>query len=144
MDITEAILAKVGISSGVTVTLVGRWFLNILRGQFMHLDIRCAPAVVYERQAGWFFHLLIGGGIVALAYPSFFMYAGVFSGDSPLLTGLLFGLATCVLPWFILMPSLGWGLFGWRGPTGLTAILSSLLSHLPYGLGVGAVMALMS
>jgi len=51
-------------------------------------------------------------------------------------------LATSALPWFILLPSFGWGMFGRRGPHGSNALLASTLSHLPYGLGVGAVIAL--
>jgi hypothetical protein len=58
-----------------------------------------------------------------------------------LLGGVLFGLATSLLPWFVLLPSFGWGLFGRRGPRGSNALLASTLSHIPYGLGVGAVMA---
>lgn len=33
MDVTETYAAKVGITSGVNIALVGRWFLGMLRGQ---------------------------------------------------------------------------------------------------------------
>jgi len=45
------------------------------------------------------------------------------------------------LPWFVLLPAFGWGWFGRRGPLGANALLASPLSHIPYGLGIGAVMA---
>ncbi|MDP1635510.1 MAG: hypothetical protein Q8L69_12620, partial [Gallionellaceae bacterium] len=59
-----------------------------------------------------------------------------------LLGGALFGFATSALPWFILLPSFGWGIFGRRGPQGSNALLASTLSHIPYGLGIGAMIAL--
>ena len=61
--------------------------------------------------------------------------------DNHLLAGVIFGLATSLLPWFILLPSFGWGFIGVRGPHGANALLASALSHIPYGFGVGAVIA---
>lgn len=140
MDISETYAAKIGITSGVNVALVGRWFLGLLHGQFAHADIRYAEARPHEVKAGWIFHLLVGGGGVALLYPMFFLVTGLPLPSSHMLGGVLFGLATSLLPWFILLPSFGWGLFGWRGPSGSNALLASTLSHMPYGLGVGATM----
>lgn len=34
MDITETWAARVGITSGANIALVGSWFLGLLRGQF--------------------------------------------------------------------------------------------------------------
>ena len=54
------------------------------------------------------------GGGVALLYP--LLFTSLFSlpaGLAPihhLVGGLLFGLATSVLPWFVLLPCFGWGL----------------------------------
>ena len=36
MDVTETYAAKAGISSGVNIALVGRWFLGLLHGQLAH------------------------------------------------------------------------------------------------------------
>ncbi len=142
MDVTETYAAKVGISSGVNVALVGRWFLGLLRGQFVHANILDSKPYAYEVKAGWACHFLVGGGGVALIYPLFFLAAGLPLPGNHLLGGVLFGLATSALPWFILLPSFGWDLFGRRGPQGSNALLASTLSHLPYGLGVGAMIAL--
>jgi hypothetical protein len=142
MDVTETWAARVGISSGVTVALVGRWFLFLLKGQVRHANILTSPVQPREIKAGWIFHFLIGGGAVALLYPLFFMLAGRPLPAEPLLGGVVFGLATSLLPWFILLPSFGWGLFGRRGPKGANALLASTLSHVPYGLGIGLVMTL--
>ncbi len=141
MDVTETYAAKVGITSGVNIALVGRWFLNLLYGQFVHANILNSKPFTREVKAGWVFHLLVGGGGVALIYPLFFQSFGLPFPSNHLLGGLLFGLATSLLPWLILLPSFGWGFFGRHGPKGSNAVLASTLSHIPYGLGVGAVIA---
>lgn len=142
MDITETYAAKAGITSGVTIALIGRWFLSLLHGRFTHANILDSKPFPQEVKAGWAFHFLIGGGGVALIYPIFFQITGLAFPTNHLLDGLLFGLVTSILPWFILLPSFGWGIFGLRGPQGSNALLSSTLSHVPYGLGVGAVLTI--
>jgi hypothetical protein len=142
MDITETAAARVGISSGVNVALVGRWFVGLTRGRLAHADIQASAPQPYEARLGWAFHFLIGGGGVALIYPAVLMSLGTDPLAHPWLGGLLFGLATSLLPWFVLLPAFGWGWFGRRGPRGANALLASPLSHIPYGLGMGTVMAL--
>lgn len=142
MDITETLAAKRGIYSGVTVALVGRWAVALMQGHLLHRDIRQTAPYRHERAAGWLFHFIIGGGAVSLLFP---LLWGVMSGtglpSSPL-PYLLFGLATSALPWFILLPSFGWGWWGRQGPTGSNALLASTLSHIPYGLGIWLAVAL--
>jgi len=142
MDITETAMARVGIRSGVNVALVGRWLLGLMRGRLAHADIQASPSLPREASLGWAFHFLIGGGGVALIYPAVLLTMGLPSPDHPILVGLLFGLVTSLLPWFVLLPAFGWGWFGRCGPAGANALLASPLSHIPYGLGVGAVMTL--
>lgn len=142
MDLTETAMARVGIRSGVNVALVGRWFMGLMQGRLAHADIRASTSLPREVGLGWAFHFLVGGGGVALVYPAVLLTMGVTSSDHPILGGLMFGLATSVLPWFVLLPAFGWGWFGRRGPRDANALLASPLSHIPYGLGLGAVMAL--
>jgi hypothetical protein len=141
MDITETLAARVGLRSGVSVALVGRWALGLRRGQWAHADIARSPARPGEVRTGWVFHFLVGGGGVALIYPAVLLLLGAPDPTHPLLGGLVFGLLTSALPWLMLLPAFGWGWFGRRGPRGANALLASPLSHIPYGLGVGAVMA---
>ena len=111
MDVTETYAAKAGITSGVNIALVGRWFLGLLRGQFIHKNILDSRPLPQEVITGWAFHFLIGGGGVALIYPLFFHATEIPLPENYLLAGMLFGLATSVLPWFVLLPSFGWGFF---------------------------------
>lgn len=141
MDIAEMLAARAGITSGVSVALVGRWALGLLRGQWAHADIARSPAQPNEIRMGWAFHLLIGGGGVALLYAALLEATGCTLPTHRLWGGVAFGLATSLLPWLLLLPAFGWGWFGRRGPIGANAVISSPLSHLPYGLGVGAVLA---
>ncbi|MDH5632669.1 MAG: DUF2938 domain-containing protein [Gammaproteobacteria bacterium] len=142
MDITEHFAGRLGVTSGVSVGLVGRWFLGLLRGRFAYNDIQDSLPHRHEVKAGWVFHFLVGGGGVALVYPLVLQASGVSLAINHLLGGVVFGLATSILPWFILLPSFGWGVFGRQGPQGSNALLASTLSHIPYGLGVGGVIAI--
>lgn len=141
MDITETWAAKCGIRSGVNIALVGRWCLGLLRGKFVYANILESPSLPNEVRAGWAFHFLIGGGGVALLYPCFFWVTHIPLPNNHLLGGIVFGLLTSLLPWFVLLPSFGWGVLGRRAPKGSNALLASTLSHIPYGFGVGAVIA---
>jgi hypothetical protein len=142
MDITETYAARAGITSGVNVALLGRWFMGLTRGQLTHANILDTRPVPGEASMGWAFHFLVGGGGVALMYPALLQLSGISLPTHHLLGGLLFGWATSLLPWFVLLPAFGWGWFGRHGPRGSNALLASTLSHIPYGLGVGAVIAL--
>lgn len=142
MDCTEILAARAGVRSGVNVALVGRWAAGLMRGQWAHADIARSPARPAEIPLGWAFHLLIGGGGVALLYGAFARHAIISVPAHHLLGGMMFGLATSLLPWLVLLPAFGWGWFGSRGPRGANALLASTVSHIPYGLGVGLVMAL--
>ncbi|CAD5371421.1 conserved membrane hypothetical protein [Rubrivivax sp. A210] len=150
MDLAETAAARFGITSGVNVALVGRWALGLTRGRLAHADISHSRPLPGEVRAGWVFHFLVGGGCVALAYPALLLATGLGAHahhlSHPALFhlpgGLFFGAATSLLPWLLLLPAFGWGWFGRRGPQGAHALLASTLSHIPYGLGVGAVMAL--
>ena len=142
MDITETLAARVGLTSGVSVALVGRWALGLLRGQWAHADIAHSPARRGEVRTGWAFHFLVGGGGVGLLYAAFVHAAGFNAPTHHLWGGVMFGAATSLLPWLLLLPAFGWGWLGRRGPRGSNALLASTVSHIPYGLGVGVVMAL--
>jgi len=142
MDITETLAARSGLTSGVSVALVGRWALGLVRGQWVHADIARSPAQRGEVLTGWAFHLLVGGGGVALLYAASVHAVGFDEPTHHLWGGVFFGAATSLLPWLLLLPAFGWGWFGRHGPRGSNALLASTVSHIPYGLGVGVVMAL--
>lgn len=142
MDITETLAARAGLTSGVSVDLLGRWALGLLRGRWAHPDIVLSPPRRGEAAMGWAFHFLVGGGGVALLYAAALTALGWTQPAHLVWGGVAFGAVTSLLPWLLLLPAFGWGWFGRQGPRGSDALLASAVSHLPYGFGVGAVMAL--
>lgn len=137
MDITEYQISKFGISSGVKGSYVGRWVHGILHGVFYHKNISQSQAVNNEDRIGQVFHFIVGGGGVALFYPVFIMIFNLNISSDHIIQSLIFGLLTSLLPWVILMPSFGWGFFGSKAPEDSKPVLSPILSHVLYGLGIG-------
>lgn len=137
MDVTESKRAKFGISSGVTGAYIGRWVDGLMKGILIHQNIVDAKPVKHEIRIASIFHFVVGGGVVALFYPVFLLISGLDNVSSHLFLATIFGFLTCVLPWFILMPSFGWGVFGLKAPSGSKTIIAPVLSHIPYGFGIG-------
>ena len=84
------------------------------------------------------------GGSLALSYPALYLVSGVPLPVNHVLPGLLWGLATTLLPWIIFYPAFGWGVFGVAAPQGTRPVLSPTVSHLVYGLGLGIVLNIVS
>ncbi len=81
---------------------------------------------------------------MALTYPVLYLVFDVTLPEDHLLPALLWGLATSLLPWFVLYPAFGWGLLGTRAPNGTRPLLSTAISHSLYGLGLGMVLNIAS
>lgn len=141
MDITESKMAKFGISSGVTGKYIGRWVAGLFNGVLMHRNIADTAPANNEERIAQIFHFVVGGGVVALFYPLFIVALGLDNSSSHLIYATIFGLITSILPWFILMPSFGWGVFGLKAPSGSRPVISPILSHIPYGFGIGLTLA---
>ena len=132
-DVLGSIARRVGLAAGAKGTWVGRWYLGIVRGQFVHSNIAAAPEQAGEKRAAMVGHYVIGV-VLAVVYVVGARWLGVSPGG--LLVALGYGLATCVFPWFLVFPALGFGMFGHRGPAELRLFRSSLLNHLFYGFGL--------
>ena len=141
MDVTELQISKFGISTGVNGAYIGRWFRGILGGVLMHQDIAKTKPVKNEVRIGQLFHFIMGGGAVALLYPIFLNIIGLEETSNHLIMASIYGLLTSVFPWFILMPSFGWGLFGAKTPFESKPIISPIISHISFGFGIGLTLA---
>lgn len=133
MDVLGAFARRLGLAAGAKGTWVGRWYLGIARGQLVHSDIAAAPEVAGEARAAMVGHYLIG-----IVLSVFYVVAAGLLDVAP--TGFVvavgYGLATCVFPWFLVYPALGFGPLGLRGPSELKLLTTSLLNHLFYGFGL--------
>ena len=133
MDVLGSMARRAGLAAGPGGNLVGRWYLGVARGQFVHSNIAEVPERPGEVRAAMIGHYLIG---IVLAI--FYLFVAAWLGLSldGLLVALGYGLATCVFPWLLVYPSLGYGAFGLKAPAGMKPIISSVLYHLFYGFGL--------
>ena len=59
MDVVGAFARRLGLAAGAKGTWVGRWYLGIARGQFVHSDIAAAPELPGEARAAMVGHVTI-------------------------------------------------------------------------------------
>ncbi len=133
MDVLASACRRLGLAAGAKGQWVGRWYLGIARGQFVHSNIADTPEQAGEKRAALVGHYAIGITLAVL-----YVVGAGWLGISPgvFLVALSYGFATCVFPWFLVFPALGFGLFGLRGPPELRLLTSSLMNHLCYGFGL--------
>ena len=133
MDVLASVFRKVGLTAGAKGQWVGRWYLGIARGRFIHSNITVAPEQTGEKRAA-----LIGHYTIGIALAVFYIAVAGWLGVSPdgFLVALAYGFSTGVFPWFLVFPALGFGLFGLKGPPELRLFTSSLMNHLSYGFGL--------
>jgi len=142
MDITAIVAEKLNITSGGRCggpQVIGRWVFGIFDACFVHKNIIDSSPVKYEALAGWIFHYLTGG-ILALTYPLFYLVLNTPMPQDYLISSVLWGLSTTLLPWLILYPGYGWGLFGFRAPKNASPLIATPVAHMFYGLGLGIVL----
>lgn len=130
MDLWNLFLKRMFSIASLNYCLLGRWLLHMPGGTFRHASITAAPQKPFECTVGWIAHYTIG-----------VVFANVFvvltSGDSllrpALLPALLYGIGTVVFPFFIMQPSLGFGIASSRAPKPTQARLKSLVTHAIFG-----------
>lgn len=132
MDVWSLTLRRLGVPT-LDYALVGRWAGHLWRGRFAHASIGRAAAIPGERPLGWTIHyttglvfagLLIGvQGVSWLRNPAF-------------LPAVAVGVATVVVPWFVMQPAMGAGFMASKTPTPLKNCLRSLATHGVFGTGL--------
>ncbi len=133
MDALSAICFKLRLIEPLSPRLIGRWFAFVIRGQLLHSDIGQTAAINHERAIGVPVHYAIG---VTLALMYLFACASFGLASRNPITALIFAFCTNVFPWLVMFPSMGFGWFGSHGPPGTRLFLSSLVSHVFYGVGL--------
>lgn len=133
MDLLAVLFARIKVIHPlVGPKEIGRWALYMLRVKFVHEDIRKTKALSNEKPAALLSHYLIGIALAGL-YLLIELQVPVIRDQS--WAPLLFGLATVVLPWFWLYPSMGLGVLASKAPKRSPYIVTSLVNHTDFGLG---------
>jgi len=109
--------------------LMGRWVVNIARGQPWHSNIAHAAPVDHELAVAVLAHYGVG-----IAFAALYLFSTSRPGVSTrsAIPAVTFGLLTNIFPWLLMFPAMGFGLFGARGPAETQLFLSSLASHVSF------------
>ena len=133
MDLWNLFLKRrFGIPS-LNYCLLGRWLRHMPGGTFRHANITAAPQKSSECMVGWVAHYTIGIGF-ALVFV--LLVSREWLAQPTLLPALLYGIATVVIPFFIMQPSLGFGVASSRAPSPAQARVKSLATHTGFGIGL--------
>lgn len=133
MDVLAIVLARAKIiHPPLGAEVVGRWTLYMFRGTFIHKDIHKTPALSNEKSVALLSHYLIG---IVLAGIYLLLELKAPSIRHQLWMPLIFGLATVLLPWFWLYPSMGLGFLASKAAKKSPYIVTSLVNHTNFGLG---------
>ncbi|VVD67902.1 membrane protein [Pandoraea aquatica] len=135
MDLWALLLRRVFGIASLDFAMVGRWLGHMRAGRFTHAGIARATPVVGEKALGWFAHYAIGVGFAA----GLVMVTGAAWLDAPTWPpALAVGIATVVMPFFVMQPAFGAGVAASKTPKPAQARLRSLLTHTVFGLGLYA------
>ena len=134
MDLVAVLLSKLKIIQPLIESkIVGRWVLYMLKGKFIHTDISKAPELEREKEVALIAHYLIG---IVLALIFLFFENLVPTAQILILTPILFGLLTVLLPWLWLYPSIGLGFLALKTQRTSTYLITSTINHFNFGLGI--------
>lgn len=132
MDLWLVLLARLGIRAA-DFALVGRWIGHLARGRVAHDSIAMARPIPHELRLGWLTHYGVG-----IAYAGLLVAAQGLDwvGTPTLLPALATGVATVVVPLFVMQPAMGNGWAAARTPAPLMNCVRSLANHAVFGIGL--------
>ncbi|MGS1010425.1 DUF2938 domain-containing protein [Achromobacter anxifer] len=113
--------------------LVGRWAGHLCRGKVSHTNIGRAEPIPGESPLGWTIHYAVGLAFAALLVG---IQGPAWLRDPTWLPALAVGLATVVMPFFVMQPAMGAGIAASRTPTPWRNRLRSLATHAVFGCGL--------
>jgi hypothetical protein len=121
MDVGGALLRRRGWIAGPPPDRVAKWFASLWHGRVSRGGLMAI-------------HYAIGAGLGILGWV---ILPATGAPVAQLLEAILYGIATSVLAWFVMFPSMGYGVLGNRAPAKLKLFRSSLFNHVLYGAGLG-------
>lgn len=132
MDVWGVIQKAMGITT-LNYAMVGRWAGHLCRGQIAHVQIGRAEPINGELPLGWMIHYAVGVAFAALLIGT---HGVAWLHQPTLLPAVLVGIATVLIPFFVMQPAMGAGIAASRIPTPWKARLRSVLAHAIFGGGL--------
>ena len=132
MDIWQRILFLTCNIPPSNWSTAGRWFIMLISKKIIvNQNLDHANSVKYELQIGWAFHYFVAivYGFIYYFFLEFFVIL-----DTSILSGLIFGLISVIVPWFFFLPVTGKGFMGNKTPNPTLTKLLSTSSHVIVGI----------
>lgn len=132
LDLWLLLLQRLGVPT-TPFAMIGRWIGHLARGRWRHRSIAQAPALPAERALGWLVHYAVGiafAGLLLLQQGAGWLRSPTWA------PALLLGLATVVMPLFVMQPAMGAGIAASRTATPLRNVLRSIVNHVVFGCGL--------
>jgi hypothetical protein len=133
VDLWSLFLKRILSIPSLSYCLVGRWFLHMPKGTFMHANIAAAGKKRLECTVGWIVHYATGL-VFAIGFVS--LVSDDWIARPAPLSALLFGIGTVLFPFLVMQPSFGLGLAAAKSPDPTTVRFKSLMTHFVFGAGL--------
>ena len=142
MDAAMVAAATIGggafASQRTDLGVIGRWAGGMLRGQWRHVDASSEDPGTLDVPLGLATHYLTG-----IALTEAFVLVPWRQPAPTFAAAVAYGVATSVLPLFVLFPSLGYGPAGLRSGEAARLARIMLVGHTAFGAGIGLGTALL-
>jgi hypothetical protein len=132
LDLWLAALKRLGVPTG-SFALIGRWVAHMARGQFSHTSIARAEPVANESTIGWVTHYAVG---IVFAAVLVALQGSRWLQQPTFMPAFLTGVATVIMPLFVMQPAMGSGFAASRTPTPLKNCARSVANHAVFGIGM--------
>ena len=131
MDVWQRVLFLTFNIPPTNWSITGRWFMMLISKKIIfNQNLDHENPVKYELQIGWAFHYWVA---IIYGFAYYFLLAVFDILDTSILSGLIFGLISVIVPWFFYLPVTGKGFMGNKTPNPTLTILLSTSSHVVVG-----------
>lgn len=131
MDVWQRILFLTFNIPPTNWSSTGRWLMMLISKKIIfNQNLDHENPVKYELQIGWAFHYWVA---IIYGFAYYFLLAVFDILDTSILSGLIFGLISVIVPWFFYLPVTGKGFMGNKTPNPALTILLSTSSHVVVG-----------
>jgi hypothetical protein len=132
LDLWLVALKRLGVPTG-SFALIGRWVAHMARGKFSHMSIAKAEPVSSELAIGWVTHYAVG---IAFAAVLVALQGSAWVQQPTFVPAFLTGVATVVMPLFVMQPAMGSGFAASKTPTPVKNCARSVANHAVFGIGM--------